>query len=57
MKLLVIGSCTGEKDVRGCPSFIAEADFDDPALLGRREAELAPWALPAGRLYSGWQHR
>ncbi|MGO8751897.1 MAG: hypothetical protein ACLQNE_38635 [Thermoguttaceae bacterium] len=26
-------------------------------LLRRREAELAGWALPASRLYTGWQHR
>lgn len=57
MMLLVIGSCTGDKDVRSCPALLTEADFDDPGLLRRREAELAQWALPAGRLYTGWQHR
>jgi len=57
MNLLVIGSCTGEKDSRNCPSPLTEADFEDPALLRRREAELAPWALPALRLYTGRQHR
>lgn len=57
MKLLVVGSCTGEKDVRDCPYSLTEADFDDPSTLLRREAELRRWALPAARLYIGWQHR
>ena len=57
MRLLVVGSCTGEKDVRDCPSSLTEADFDDPSTLPRREAELSRWALPAVRLYTGWQHR
>ncbi len=57
MELLVVGSCTGEKDVRDCPFSLTEADFDDPATLFRREAELSRWALPAARLYTGWQHR
>jgi hypothetical protein len=57
MELLVIGSCTGEKDVRDCPHSLTEADFDDPSALLRREAELSRWALPAVRLYTGWQHR
>jgi hypothetical protein len=57
MKLLVLGSCTGEKDVRDCPYSLTEADFDDPATLLRREAELSRWRMPAARLYTGWQHR
>lgn len=57
MKLLVVGSCTGEKEVRDCPSLLREADFDDPVALLYREAELSRWALPAARLYTGWQHR
>jgi|HubBroStandDraft_2_1064218.scaffolds.fasta_scaffold21672_4 hypothetical protein len=57
MKLLVVGSCTGEKDIRDCPSLLKEADFDDPAASVHREAELSRWALPAARLYTGWQHR
>ncbi len=57
MKLLVVGSCTGEKDVRDCPSLLTETDFDDLATLPHREAELSPWALPAAKLYMGWQHR
>ncbi len=57
MKLLVVGSCTGEKEVRDCPYSLTEADFDDPATLFHREAELSRWALPAARLYTGWQHR
>jgi hypothetical protein len=57
MELLVVGSCTGEKDVRDCPYLLTEADFDDPATLLRREAELSRWALPAVCLYTGWQHR
>jgi hypothetical protein len=57
MKLLVVGSCTGKKNKRGCPNSLTEEDFDDPATLGRREAELARWALPAAELYTGWQHR
>src|ERR1700693_1813744 len=57
MELLVVGSCTGEKDVRDCPYSLTEADFDDPAIFPSREAELSRWALPAARLYAGWQHR
>ena len=57
MNLLVIGSCTGDKDVRDCPYLPTESDFEDPVLLGRRQAELVGWALPAARLYTGWQHR
>jgi hypothetical protein len=57
MKLLVVSSCTGEKDVRDCPYFLTEADFDDPSALFRRETELNRWALPAVQLYTGWQHR
>jgi hypothetical protein len=57
MELLLVGSCTGEKDVRDCPYLLTETDFDDPSALLRREAELSRWALPAVRLYTGWQHR
>jgi hypothetical protein len=57
MELLLVGSCTGEKDVRDCPNLLTETDFDDPSALLRREAELSRWALPAVRLYMGWQHR
>lgn len=57
MKLLVVSSCTGEKDVRDCPYLLTEADFDDPSALLCREADLSRWALPAARLYTGWQHR
>jgi hypothetical protein len=57
MELLVVGSCTGEKDVGDCPYLLKETDFDDPSALLRREAELGRWALPAARLYTGWQHR
>lgn len=57
MKLLVVGSCTGEKDVSDCPHPLTEADFDDPSTLLRREAELSRWALSAASLYTGCQHR
>src|SRR5208283_1980007 len=57
MMLLVIGSCTGDKDVRDCPCPLAERDFDDPVMLRRRGTEFARWAVTAGRLYTGWQHR
>lgn len=53
----MVGSCTDKKDIRDCPYSLTEADFDDPATLRRREAELSRWALPAARLYTGWQHR
>jgi len=52
-----VSSCTGEKDVRDCPYLLTEVDFDEPSALLRREAELSRWALPAVRLYTGWQHR
>jgi hypothetical protein len=57
MRLLVIGSCTGEKEIHDCPCLLTEADFDDPLVLRRREAELSAWGLPPTRLYAGWQHR
>lgn len=57
MRMLVIGSCTGQKNVRDCPDVLSQADFDDPSCLRQREAELSEWALPARDLYTGWQHR
>jgi hypothetical protein len=57
MKMLVIGSCTGNKNVRDCPSLLTETDFDDPSVFQRRETELSAWALPARELYTGCQHR
>src|ERR1035437_8863083 len=57
MKVLVIGSCTKAKDVRNCAGPLTQHDFDDPSVFQRREAELAAWALSAGELYTGWQHR
>jgi len=57
MNLLVISSCTGEKNVRNCPLPLREEDFNDASLFMRREAELSEWRLPAATLYTGWQHR
>jgi hypothetical protein len=57
MKLLVVGSCTGEKEIRDGPVSLTEADLDDPVTFLRREAELSRWAMPAASLYTGWQHR
>jgi hypothetical protein len=57
MKMLVIGSCTGDKNVRDCPGLLTQADPDDSSLFQCREAELSAWALPARALYTGWQHR
>jgi hypothetical protein len=57
MKMLVIGSCTGDKNVRDCPGLLTQADLDDSSLFQCREAELSAWALPARELYTGWQHR
>lgn len=57
VKMLVVGSCTGEKNVRDCPDLLTQADFDDLSRLKRREAELSQWAIPAKDLYIGWQHR
>jgi hypothetical protein len=57
MKMLVIGSCTGDKNIRDCPGLLTQPDFDDPSLFRRREAELSAWALPARELYTGRQHR
>jgi len=56
MELLVVGSCTDKKDVQDCPRPVSQADFDDPATLLRREADLRRWAWPAVQLYMGWQH-
>jgi hypothetical protein len=55
--MLVIGSCTGDKNVRDCPGLLTQADFDDLSQFRRREFELSAWALPARELYTGWQHR
>jgi hypothetical protein len=55
MKLLVVGSCTGKKNKRGCPNSLTEEDFDNPATLARCEAELARWALPAATDFY-WRH-
>jgi hypothetical protein len=57
MRMLVIGSCTGDKNVRDCPGLLTQADFDDLPRFRCREAELSAWALPARELYTGWQHR
>jgi len=57
MNLLVIGSCTGEKQIGNCPYLLKETDFDDATVLSRREAELSEWGLSASKLYTGWQHR
>jgi hypothetical protein len=57
MKMLVIGSCTGRKNVHDCPTLLTQSDFDDPPRLQRRESELPAWALLATDLYTGWQHR
>ena len=57
MNLLVISSCTGEKNIRDCPFLLREEDFDDASLFMRREVELSAWGLPAASLYTGWQHR
>ena len=52
----MVGSCTDKKDVQDCPRSVSQADFDDPATLLRREADLRRWALPAVQLYMGWKH-
>jgi hypothetical protein len=57
MKMLVIGSCTGEKNVRDCPGLLTQADLDDSSQFRCREVELSAWALPAREVYTGWQHR
>lgn len=57
MNLLVVGSCTGEKESCGCAYPLTEEDFADTSRFLHREGELAPWGLPAARLYTGWQHR
>lgn len=41
MNLLVVGSCTKDKDKQDCPFELTERDLDDSVLLRRREAELA----------------
>jgi|SRR5208337_2314134 len=58
MKFLVISSCTGKKDDAGCPDSakLVEADFDDPARLQKREAELQNWLRSAAVMYTGRQH-
>jgi hypothetical protein len=56
MKMLVIGSCTGRKDVGSCPFLLSEVDFDDPDLLHRRESALDRWMKPAASMYTGRQH-
>src|ERR1700676_937960 len=57
IKMLVIGSCTGDTNVRDCPGLLTQDDLDASSLFQCREAELSAWALPARELYPGWQHR
>jgi len=56
MRMLVIGSCTGEKDVGNCPYLLKEVDFDESVVLRRRESEFAQRMKPAVSLYTGRQH-
>lgn len=55
-RILVVGSCTGSKRGDGCPRPLSIDDFRDPRRLREREAELAPWRLPAEKMYTGRQH-
>jgi hypothetical protein len=58
MKLLVIGSCTGDKKNNGCPEseYLTEADFDTVEKMRAGESRLSQWILPATDLYIGEQH-
>ena len=58
MKLLVVSSCTRDKDDRGCPKAakLKIPDFDDPVRLRRQERELSHWVKPAAKMYTGRQH-
>ncbi|MEO0374098.1 MAG: tRNA-guanine transglycosylase DpdA [Cyanobacteria bacterium P01_A01_bin.17] len=54
-RILVITSCTGEKCSKP-DNQLALADFQEPARLQRREADLTEFACSAGRLYTGLQY-
>ncbi len=56
-KMLLIGSCTGAKEIGNCKRLLTKFDFKDAKTLRHREAELRSWALPASDLYLGWQHQ
>jgi len=55
MRVLILTSCTGQKAVASSAG-LRTADFDDPARLAAREAELGALLRPAGAMYTGQQH-
>ena len=57
-RCLVVGSCTGKKDDKGCPEGIKlqEADFESAARLSQAEHRVKEWLRPAGKMYKGSQH-
>lgn len=55
IRMLVISSRTGRKSVSRDRMLTME-DFRDPGRLRARESELAPYRVPAYRLYAGLQH-
>jgi len=57
-RCLVIGSCTGRKDDKGCPEEVKLklADFETAASLSRAEQSVKGWLRPAGKMYKGLQH-
>jgi hypothetical protein len=55
MKMLVIGSCTGDKNVRDCPGLLTQSDLDDSSLFQRGGLE-SP-TLSASFLSTSYEQR
>ena len=56
MKILVIGSCTGEKKYKPANQ-LQQEDFSPPERLRQRTEELSAYKAPAAEMYTGQQHR
>ena len=56
MKILVIGSCTGDKKCKPANQ-LQQEDFSSCERLRRRTEELSAYKAPAAEMYTGQQHR
>ena len=52
IRMLVVGSCTGEKNIQDCPCLLTAAGLQQSDWRAR----LQQWQIPAAQLYSGPQH-
>ncbi|MDE2799131.1 MAG: hypothetical protein OXI94_10755 [Gemmatimonadota bacterium] len=56
MKILVIGSCSGNKKHK-LANQLQKEDFISPERLRQRTEELSAYKAPAAKMYTGQQHR